>query len=173
MRALPRAEGRGCGPCQACCWALPVASEPGDPVQLRKRANKRCRHQGPGGCAVYDRRPTGCRAYRCAWLAGELAEAHRPDQLGLVLERFRLDMPGEAPWPCVLAAEVRRGAADEAAGLAVLGGFAAAGVAVILRRHRGVERVLWADPSGRWERVAAALAEGVKVRDGAPYEQCM
>jgi hypothetical protein len=43
------------------------------------------RSQG-AGCSIHPRRPGICRAYRCFWLRGGLAEADRPDRLGAVID---------------------------------------------------------------------------------------
>lgn len=78
---------RKCGPCQACCYTTRV-HEPA--AGIVKDPHVRCGHQGPRGCAIYDARPSGCRAYTCLWLNGGLAaDNDRPDVLGIVVELDR------------------------------------------------------------------------------------
>jgi hypothetical protein len=53
-----------------------------------KPAGERCRHQRYGkGCAVYGRRPFGCRLWSCRWLVGEDTEhLRRPDRSHYVID---------------------------------------------------------------------------------------
>jgi len=61
---------------------------------LRKLGGTPCVHQRldteearvHGGCRIHATRPAICRAYRCLWLQGGLAEEDRPDRLGAVLD---------------------------------------------------------------------------------------
>jgi Fe-S-cluster containining protein len=62
--------------------------------ELSKLGGVSCIHQdlkGPG-CKIHDRRPGICRAYRCLWLKGGLAEEERPDRL-----RALLDVAADGP----------------------------------------------------------------------------
>lgn len=63
------------GRCNACC-KIPAIPE------LDKPAGEWCRHCDRGrGCAIYDARPDGCRAFQCLWtVMPELAEDLRPDR---------------------------------------------------------------------------------------------
>lgn len=74
-----------CDGCRACCWHAgvdvdPNIERPEDLAHLdlvwrdegenpgwfiRKRDDGACVHLGPGGCTVYEHRPTACRLYDC------------------------------------------------------------------------------------------------------------
>lgn len=79
--AAAEVAGRHCGDCSLCCSVLRVD-------ELRKLAGVSCVHQDQGapGCAIHSQRPAICRAYRCLWLGGGLADGDRPDRLGAVLD---------------------------------------------------------------------------------------
>lgn len=53
-----------------------------------KPAGERCPHQRHGkGCAVYERRPFGCKMWVCRWLAGDdTADMSRPDRVHYVID---------------------------------------------------------------------------------------
>lgn len=79
---------RECGTCTACCTTTQV-------LPFGKAPGVRCPHllgQGScGSCSVYQDRPSCCRVYRCAWLAGDVPEEHKPDQCGVVAEILTKD----------------------------------------------------------------------------------
>jgi len=95
---------RQCGDCQLCCKLLPMkaARVPADqhPVaramfghpntikEFDKPAGERCPHQKHHkGCAVYDKRPLGCRIWNCRWLTGDDTEKmSRPDRVHYVID---------------------------------------------------------------------------------------
>ena len=72
-------EPRAGGDCSLCCQVLRVD-------ELAKLGGVPCIHQDVGakGCSIHPSRPKICRAYRCLWLSGGLAEADRPHRLGAV-----------------------------------------------------------------------------------------
>lgn len=37
---------------------------------------------------MYRVRPTSCRNFQCAWLKGQMAEEHRPDLCGVMVEDY-------------------------------------------------------------------------------------
>ena len=79
------------GDCQLCCRLVPVE-------ELRKPANKRCKHQRHAkGCAIYADRPVSCAAWSCGWLAGFAFP--RPDHCHYVVDSvtdtIAADRPGE------------------------------------------------------------------------------
>lgn len=78
--SLPSAEGRRCGSCAACCTGMQIA-------EIGKEEGERCEHMRGGmkRCAIYDDRPSACRGYKCAWLAGFGMKGHRPDKIGIFL----------------------------------------------------------------------------------------
>jgi hypothetical protein len=52
-----------------------------------KAAGQRCQHQRHTGCAIYAKRPMGCRAWSCRWLAeDDTADLRRPDRAGYVID---------------------------------------------------------------------------------------
>jgi hypothetical protein len=52
-----------------------------------KPADERCRYQKHGkGCAVYARRPLGCRLWNCRWLVNDAGETRRPDRTHYVID---------------------------------------------------------------------------------------
>lgn len=76
-----RSAGRTCGDCTACCTVKSVR-------ELGKPSQTACRHMCQGGCAIYERRPAGCREYACLWRQGlmESDQRLRPDQLGVIID---------------------------------------------------------------------------------------
>lgn len=53
---------RSCGNCALCCKLIPVS-------EIGKPKDTWCQHAVAGhACAIYDRRPTGCQRWSCAWL---------------------------------------------------------------------------------------------------------
>lgn len=84
-----------CGPCRACCTTK------GQP-ELGKPPDVACNHLRPegasgGGCAMWQKRPQGCRDYFCAWRYGVVVEgqpAFRPDVLGVVFDIVEAAPPG-------------------------------------------------------------------------------
>jgi Fe-S-cluster containining protein len=98
---------RQCGSCSLCCTVLRVD-------ELSKLGGVSCVHQdqeGPG-CAIHDRRPGICRAYRCLWLKGGLAAEERPDRLRAVL-----DVAAEGPNIRLEIREAEAGAFENSSGL--------------------------------------------------------
>ena len=102
---------RKCGECSLCCKLLPMAESERqsardaadamfkvglmDPRTMvnaievfDKPAGVRCPHQRHGkGCALYSRRPFGCRVWTCRWLVNDdTADLSRPDRAGYVID---------------------------------------------------------------------------------------
>jgi hypothetical protein len=102
---------RQCGECQLCCKLLPMKEGANDAYvetkaalikmgvmtraqqaetirEFFKPAGARCPHQRHHkGCAVYDRRPFGCRVWSCRWLMNDdAAELSRPDRAHYVID---------------------------------------------------------------------------------------
>jgi Fe-S-cluster containining protein len=98
---------RQCGDCQLCCKLLPMQpgrrearattalieaglARPDEFVGMlpewTKPAGERCKFQKAGkGCAVYARRPLGCRLWNCRWLV-DAGETSRPDRAHYVID---------------------------------------------------------------------------------------
>jgi hypothetical protein len=95
---------RACGPCSLCCTLLRVdeLGKPGGAPCVHQRAGR-----AGGACAIHPDRPGVCRAYRCLWLAGGLADADRPDRLGAML-----DLLSEGGAAVLVIREARAGAFD-------------------------------------------------------------
>lgn len=57
--------------------------------ELGKPMGVLCAHCRPGrGCAIYEDRPRGCRAFECVWLMDpEMPHRFRPDQTKVVLDQ--------------------------------------------------------------------------------------
>jgi len=72
-------KNRCCGPCTACCFSQAVG-------EINKPAFESCPHVGQDGCAIYNKRPSGCRAWSCLWRLGLLTNKDRPDSLGIVFD---------------------------------------------------------------------------------------
>ena len=103
-------QARACGQCNACCTVLSVSA-------LNKPTGQSCWHLTPSGCGIYERRCSVCRGFLCMWLAdrkGVLADAHRPDQLGLIFTASKPD--GGSGRQVIRAHEVWPGASREAEG---------------------------------------------------------
>jgi Putative zinc- or iron-chelating domain len=102
---------RRCGDCSLCCKLLPMQSVNRQQVSrltnqmigmgmakpsefagmvqdFYKPAGERCPHQRHGkGCAVYARRPFGCRMWNCRWLLNDdTADLRRPDRTHYVVD---------------------------------------------------------------------------------------
>ncbi len=68
---------RTCDECSECCTVHLVA-ETNSPMWTP------CQHKCDSGCGIYPDRPPICRAYKCAWLQGAIAEELRPDKWGVI-----------------------------------------------------------------------------------------
>lgn len=102
---------RQCGDCTLCCKLMPMqerkspqvaralnamlehgminAAEIGGMVpDFDKPAGQRCQYQKHNkGCAIYAKRPFGCRFWNCRWLVNDdTAELSRPDRSHLVID---------------------------------------------------------------------------------------
>lgn len=102
---------RTCGDCQLCCKLLPMKEGATDELEatidfvasiglmepreileaerdFHKPAGERCKHQRHGkGCAIYDKRPLGCRLWNCRWLTVEdTCSLRRPDRAHYVID---------------------------------------------------------------------------------------
>jgi hypothetical protein len=101
---------RECGACQLCCKLLPMKEDGRNTFFARravidagllsvreavstiasfpKPAGECCKHQHHRkGCAVYERRPFGCRFWNCRWLINDdMADQHRPDRSHAVID---------------------------------------------------------------------------------------
>ena len=74
-------RGRSCGDCSLCCKLIRVDA-------FAKPPGTWCTHCAPGGggCRIYDRRPTECRNFYCAWMVSpSLGEHWRPNKCKMVL----------------------------------------------------------------------------------------
>lgn len=87
---MTAAKIRDCGPCNACCVALRIDSEPGYSTRfdngedIAKKAGEPCRYLTKKGCGIYAVRPIVCRSFKCDWLKGRkgfLASDH-PQKVG-------------------------------------------------------------------------------------------
>lgn len=94
---------RSCDGCAACCHALHIED-------LNKPTFEDCKHQCAAGCGNYDQRPGPCRDYQCLWLQGHLAQADRPDRLGVIFTMTMHPTRGKLP----MLIEVRAGALQQA-----------------------------------------------------------
>jgi hypothetical protein len=74
---------RECGECRACCVVYHI-----DGLEYESPRWVPCHHLCAAGCGIYDDRPQGCRAFRCAWLKGWGTDDERPDRLGVIVERL-------------------------------------------------------------------------------------
>jgi len=84
--ALP---GRDCGGCTVCCVAPSIVTE-----GLVKAPGVACSNCTGSGCAIYERRPTLCRDYLCAWKRiAWIPEEMRPDRSGLLIDITARDAP--------------------------------------------------------------------------------
>jgi hypothetical protein len=75
---------RQCRACSLCCRAYEI-KEP-----LWKPANTWCKHcrPGKGGCMIYEDRPTGCKEFKCNWLAGGLDDEWYPLTSKMVVRSY-------------------------------------------------------------------------------------
>jgi Fe-S-cluster containining protein len=105
------APKRQCGECNLCCKLLPMQGRTEERVlhtaeamlehgwmtlaeatsmipDFDKPAGVRCRHQRHHkGCAIYSRRPLGCRMWNCLWLTGADTDGMlRPDRAHYVID---------------------------------------------------------------------------------------
>jgi len=103
---------RHCGDCTLCCKLVPLKADYRTPEEtakicakmveagmakvsdfrgmmpdFTKVAGERCQHQRRTGCAVYDRRPFGCRYWNCRWLVNDdTGDLRRPDRSHYVID---------------------------------------------------------------------------------------
>ncbi len=75
-------EGRECGECTACCVVLLIDDE-----NFKKPADQVCTNLiDKGGCKIYDKRPSVCQDWHCAWrFMAQLGDEWRPDRSGVML----------------------------------------------------------------------------------------
>lgn len=103
-----------CGSCRACCFRLAVPS-----IQKERKAPCPNVNAYPDkGCGNYELRPEECRAYACGWLVdfeGEMPNAMRPDQSGIMISPTRYDSKFQQDTGIVLisAHELRPKAAEQ------------------------------------------------------------
>lgn len=79
---MQKPKKRFCGSCTACCRTHAV-------LEINKSAGKWCPHCCNGkkkGCAIYARRPKGCRDFRCYWLKGYEDKKDRPERTKVILD---------------------------------------------------------------------------------------
>src|SRR5262245_34569827 len=82
MTEPARVVGRACGACSLCCKVLEIGA-------TDKPADQWCPHcrPGKGGCAIYDQRPSVCRAFLCQWLIDDsFGPEWQPLRCRMVLE---------------------------------------------------------------------------------------
>ena len=99
-------DGRDCGDCTACCIDLNI-----DQPDLVKLSDQPCVHCDAGGCGIYPRRPSVCRAFHCGWrLIPWLGAEWRPDRIGIMVRA--LDpaeaCPDDPDAPIALSFDLRR-----------------------------------------------------------------
>ena len=121
---------RTCGSCSACCYTHSVK-------EIRKDSFNRYTHQiNEFGCAVYGIHPKSCRVFRCLWLTGEIGtESHRPDILGLVIEREHIRFKDGDP-EIIQVAEVWEGASESEASQLFVQALMAQGVVIRVYKKR-------------------------------------
>jgi Fe-S-cluster containining protein len=78
--------GRTCGSCHACCIYLGIE-------ELKKYAGQTCKHLSGGPdpskrCMIYDRRPTACSGYKCAWIDGLGPDWMKPHDCGILITLY-------------------------------------------------------------------------------------
>ena len=84
-------DGRSCGTCTVCCYALPI-----DTPEIQKLPGAVCVNCTGRGCRIYDRRPTPCRGFYCGWwLLPQLDDDWRPDKCGILITPETNDIPEE------------------------------------------------------------------------------
>jgi hypothetical protein len=81
---------RSCGPCYTCCVAVGIN-------ELKKWPYQACKHldgRNPEArCSIYERRPTACQTYLCAWRQGIIVDENaRPHESGILISMY----PGES-----------------------------------------------------------------------------
>ena len=83
MKTTQRRE-RSCGSCTLCCKVMSIA-------EIGKPQGTWCTHCRPGkGCVIYERRPTECRSFNCAWLLDDrLGPEWKPDRSKMVVTMAR------------------------------------------------------------------------------------
>ena len=80
-------DRRRCGPCNACCVELKIATP-----ELQKKARAPCQHLTAAGCGIYASRPAVCQQFLCGWrLFEELGDDWRPDLSGVMMLRMAPD----------------------------------------------------------------------------------
>jgi hypothetical protein len=78
---LDLVPGRACGECTVCCTVMAI-----DKPDIQKEAGVTCRHCRKG-CAIYETRPSLCRAFHCGWRQLPiLDDGWRPDRSGVLVE---------------------------------------------------------------------------------------
>ena len=100
LKLIDPIQVKPCDGCRACCTVLGVH-------ELGKVNYEPCQHECDKGCAIYEERPTSCRAFYCGWAQGCIPGRpdFRPDRLGVI---FDYSLTSE----CWLAWEVFPGAAQ-------------------------------------------------------------
>jgi hypothetical protein len=84
-------EGRACGTCTVCCYALPI-----DAPEIQKLPGVVCENCTGRGCRIYESRPTPCRKFFCGWwLLPQLDDEWRPDRSGVLITPETNDIPPE------------------------------------------------------------------------------
>ena len=73
---------RECGECTACCVVLLI-----DDQNFKKPADQACSNlMEQGGCKIYNKRPSVCQDWHCAWrFMAQLDDTWRPDRSGVLL----------------------------------------------------------------------------------------
>ena len=98
---------RECGDCNACCIILPV-------TPLNKPAGVPCEHlcqSDEGCCSIYDKKPSACTTYECAWLEEFIPIEAQPTEIGVVFERMWVEFPKRLD--ILMAMPIYDGALDE------------------------------------------------------------
>lgn len=84
-------EGRSCGTCTVCCYALPI-----DAPDIQKMPGAVCENCTGRGCRIYETRPEPCRKFFCGWwLLPQLDDEWRPDRSGILITPETNDVPVE------------------------------------------------------------------------------
>lgn len=106
---IPIGEGRECGTCAECCYALGIE-------ELEKPQFQKCphviEHNGGEGCGIYGTHPPTCKGFSCGWLQGEVPIEFKPVDVGLVV----FMQEGSNYGSLTQVAESRKGAMDSDAG---------------------------------------------------------
>lgn len=79
---MAQIQRRDCYPCTLCCFYF--ASE-----ILKKKSYEWCKHVGPEGCKIHEKKPKICRDFICEWAAGakEIPEEAIPSKIKVVFIR--------------------------------------------------------------------------------------